>query len=270
MSLEQICGKCNSDDLVFDEETGETICLECGLVVARDNRVRKDYSESIEPAEKTKTSRQMERLMTIDKRIRVDEEDIYVLRQATIEIKRLTQALYLPEIIQQTAEEIYRRAQKRDLILRGTIMGFAAASIYAACRMRGIPRTLRGVAETSTEDTKSIARMYRIIVTELGVSVELDTPIKHLSRVSGEIGASHRVETLASKILIAAMDIDHHVGKNPKGLVAAAVYIAGIELGEPTTQDILAEATEVSSLTIRKRVKGLREAVNIKKLLESA
>lgn len=272
MSINQVCRRCGSDDLVFDEETGETICLGCGLVVERDNRVNQDYieEEELSSTEKVTTSRKIKRLMTIDKRIRVDEEDIYVLRQAVTEIKRITQAMHLPEYIEQTAESIYRRAQKKNLILRGTIVGFSAASVYTACRMSGIPRTLREVSEYSSEDVKAIARMYRIVVTELGVSVELDSPLKHVSRITNEVGLSHRAETLASKILLAAIDSDHHVGKSPEGLAASALYIACKAIGEVCTQSDLSEASGVSTLTIRKRVKGLREAVDIEKLVKSA
>jgi transcription initiation factor TFIIB len=269
MSLNQICKRCGSDDLIYDEETGETICLGCGLVVALDNRVNNTPFEEEEPPSSVKTSRKMERLLTIDKRIRVDEEDIYVIRLAVTEIKRLTQAMHLPEIIEETAENLYRRAQKKDLVLRGTIVGFAAASVYAACRVLGIPRTLREVSEYSSEDVKAVARMYRLVVTKLGVSVELDSPLKHVSRITKEVGLSHKAETLASKILLAAVDTGHHVGKSPEGLAASALYIACKAIGEACTQSSLSQASGVSTLTIRKRVEGIREAVDVEKLVKS-
>ncbi|MCW4013944.1 MAG: hypothetical protein NWF07_13300 [Candidatus Bathyarchaeota archaeon] len=270
MSLKQICERCGSDDLFYDEETGETICLGCGIVVSRDNRVRTSHPVEDEAPARAQISRRMDRLMTIDKRLRVDEEDIYVLRLAVTEIKRLVQIMHLPEYIEQTAESIYRRAQKNNLILRGTIVGFAAASIYTACRMSGIPRTLREVSEYSSENVKSIARMYRVLVTELGISVELDTPIKHLPSLTSEVEASHQAETLATRILLAVMDVGLHIGKSPEGLAAAALYIACRSLREPCTQSALSEASGVSSLTIRKRVNGIKESVDLDSLVGSA
>jgi len=272
MSLNHVCRRCGGDDLVYDKETGETICLGCGLVVAHDNRVSQSYRKEEEQssAEKATTSRNMKRLMTIDKRIRVDEEDIYVLRLAVTEIKRIIQAMHLPDIVAETAEDIYRRAQGKDLILRGTIVGFAAASVYAACRIRGIPRTLREVSEVSSEDVKAIARMYRIIVTELDVSVELDTPLKHVPRITSDVGLSHRAETLASRLLLTVMDTGHHIGKSPEGLAASSLYIACKMIGESCTQKKLSDASGVSPLTIRKRVKGIKKAVDVDSLVESA
>ena len=270
-----ICERCGSQDLIEDEETGEIICAGCGLVVSRVNLVKGSYTEEeaaprapvrLSPSERSK----MDRLMAIDRRLRADTGDPYVLRVDRTEIKRVSQSLYLPETIEDYAESIYRRAQKEGLVLRGTITGFAAASVYAACRAQGLPRTLRQVSEASTDSLKDVARMYRILLSELNISVELDSPLNHLSRIAGAVGLSHRVERLAMDILLELMSGGQHVGKNPKGLAASALYIASRELGERRTQKELSDAAGVSSLTIRKRAKDILDKVDIEKLPESS
>jgi len=185
--------------------------------------------------------------------------------------KRLndSQTLYLPENVEEYAESIYRCAQKEGLVLRGTITGFAAASVYAACRTQGVSRTLRQVSEAIPDSVKDLARMYRILISELNISVERDTPLNHLSRIAGAVVLSHRVEMLAMDILLEMMSGGHHTGKNPKGLAASALYIASRELDERRTQKELSEAAGISSLTIRKRVKSIIENVDIGKLLEA-
>lgn len=271
---EGVCDHCGSQDLIEDKETGEIICAGCGLVVSRINLTRRGYTEEesttrppvkISPSERSK----MDRLMAIDRRLRADAGDPYVLRVATNEIKRISQTLYLPENVEEYAESIYRCAQKEGLVLRGTITGFAAASVYAACRTQGVSRTLRQVSEASPESVKDVARMYRILISELNLSVERDTPLKHLSRIAGAVGVSHRVERLAMDILLDMMSGGHHTGKNPKGLAASALYVASRELGERRTQKKFSEAAGISSLTLRKRVKGILEAVDVEKLLEN-
>ncbi len=267
-----VCDRCGSQDMIEDKETGEIICASCGLVVSRVKLVRRGFSEdetpstrsvSLTPAER----RKMDRLMTIDKRLRADEEDPYVLRLATIEIQRLIQTLHLPESIEASAESIYRRAQKEGLVPRGTINGFAAASVYAACRVQGLPRTLRQVDEASSEDIKDISRMYRILLTELNLSVETDNPLKHVTHLARAVGLSHSVEQLASDILIEVMHVNHHTGKSPEGLAASALYIACKELKAKCTQEALGEAAGVSRLTIRKRVNGIKKNIDLEKIL---
>lgn len=270
----EACDYCGSQDLIEDKETGEIICAGCGLVVSRINLVKPTYIQE-ETATTTTTRmtieerRKMDRLMAIDKRLRADAEDPYVLRVAVNEIKRVAQTLYLPETVEDYAESIYRCAQKEGLVLRGTITGFAAASIYAACRSKGVPRTLRQVSEPSPDDLKDIARMYRIIINELNIPVELDSPLNHLTRIAGEADLPHRVERLAVDILLETMSVGHATGKNPKGLAASALYIASKELGERRTQKDLSEAAGVSSLTLRKREKGILKSIDLAKVVKS-
>ena len=265
---EGVCEHCGSRDLIEDEETGEIICAECGLVVSEVSRIGRSFTD--EESQTTgstplspESRRNMNRLMTIDRRIKADEEDPYVLRMAVLEIKRLAQTMHLPENVEASAESIYREAQGEGLILRGTINGFAAASIYAACRKLGLPRTLRQVSDASQEDLKNIARMYRLILSELDIPVEIDDPLKHIPRIAAALDLSHPSERLAITILEEAMNCGHHVGKSPKGLAASALYIACKEYGEHCSQKALSEAAGVSSLTIRKRVKGLLNAVDL-------
>lgn len=270
---ETICKHCGSRDLIEDEETGEIICAGCGLVVSEVSLLRRDYIEEDSKIVKgsvipPSTQQKMKRLMVLDHRLRVDAEDSYVIRVATQEINRLIQTLHLPDSVEKNADSIYRQAQKDGLVLRGTISGFAAASVYAACRVQGLPRTLRDISEASPEDLKDIARMYRIILAELNISVELDNPLKHLNRIASEVEASTRAEMLAADILIKAIKADHHTGKNPKGMAASSLYIACKKLGEKCTQINIAKAAGVSSLTIRKRVKGLQENVDVDALLD--
>jgi transcription initiation factor TFIIB len=271
---ERVCEHCGSKDLIQDEETGEIICADCGLVVSEVNQIGRSFTDEEPHSSSSKalppeTRSKMNRLMTIDRRLKLDEEDPYVLRLATQEIKRLAQSMHLPENVEENAERIYREAQREKLIPRGTINGFAAASIYAACRKLGLPRTLRHVCEASQEDLKDIARMYRLLLEELDIPVELDDPLKHIPRIAGALGLSPHSERLAIEILEEAMNQGHHVGKSPKGLAASALYIACKQNEEHCSQKALSEAAGVSGLTIRKRVKGLLDNVDLDKLVRA-
>jgi transcription initiation factor TFIIB len=265
-----ICEHCGNEDLIEDEKTGEIICAKCGLVVSKVNLLRPDFvkddystsSKTVSPENRSKINR----LMVIDRRLKSDDEEPYVLRVAIREINRLVQSMHLPDTIEKNAENIYRNAHRERLIARGTITGFAAASVYAACRMQGIPRTLNQFSEVSSDTYKDISRMYRILLSELNLSVELDNPLKHLSPLANALDLSYNSEQLAVKILKVIMNNNIHIGKTPKGLAASSLYIACKENKEYCTQKDLSDVAGVSALTIRKHVKKIRENVNIKKL----
>ncbi len=109
--------------------------------------------------------------------------------------------------------------------------------------------------------------MYRLLLEHLDIPVELDDPLKHIPRIAGALDLSPRSERLAVVILEEAMDQGHHVGKSPKGLAASALYIACKTYGERCSQKALSEAAGVSGLTIRKRVKGLLDNIDLDELV---
>jgi transcription initiation factor TFIIB len=66
-------------------------------------------------------------------------------------------------------------------------------------------------------------------------------------------------EEIANKILVTARKIGLTCGRGPRGLVAAASYIASVLVGERRTQREIAETAKVTEVTIRNRYKELVE-----------
>lgn len=265
------CPRCGSSKIVFDKETGEKVCSNCGFVIGEMVKPpKKNFSgDERTVASQTKfASKNMKRLMRIDKRLRTEKEDKYVLRLASAEIDRLVQELHLPSLISERADQIYRRAQEEGLISRGTIHGFVAASLYAACRESGLPRSLKRISEASTEDLKEVSRTYRILLTELGLDVQIDKPSKLIPRLVSESGLTMKTERLSLRILAEVDELGYTTGKNPRGMAAAVVYLACKLNDEKCTQEDLADRAGVSGVTIRKRLRDLERLINLEKYSE--
>ena len=60
------------------------------------------------------------------------------------------------------------------------------------------------------------------------------------------------------KVLREAQEHEESAGKDPMGLAAAALYLSCVKNGEDRTQRDIAEAANVTEVTIRNRYKGLR------------
>jgi len=73
------------------------------------------------------------------------------------------------------------------------------------------------------------------------------------------------VERHSAKILRLAREQNIHVGKNPKGMAAAALYMACLLDDEKIIQREVAEVSEISAVTLRKRYKELEDVLNLKK-----
>ena len=176
------------------------------------------------------------------------------------EIDRMASALGLPENVRETASVIYRRALDENLLPGRSIEGVATASLYAAARQAGVPRSLDEVSGVSRVEKSEIARTYRYVVRELGLEVKPADPESYVPRFASDLELSDEAENRARKLLRNAKEQGVHSGKSPVGLAAASVYAASLLTNEKTTQAAVSEVADISEVTIRNRYHELLEA----------
>jgi transcription initiation factor TFIIB len=289
------CPEC-SGKLVVDDEHGETICTECGLVVEEDSVDRGPEWRAFDAQEKDEKSRvgapttnmmhdkglstnidwrdkdaygnalgakqrkKMQRLRKWNERFRTRDSKERNLKQALGEIDRMASALGLPENVRETASVIYRRALDENLLPGRSIEGVSTASVYAAARQAGVPRSLDEITDVSRVEKSEIARTYRYVVRELGLEVKPADPESYVPRFASSLELSEESEMRARQLLQNAKEQGVHSGKSPVGLAAAAVYAAALLTNEKTTQAAVSEVADISEVTIRNRYHELLEA----------
>jgi len=81
--------------------------------------------------------------------------------------------------------------------------------------------------------------------------------------VASKLKLGPEIERETLKIINEAKSRKTTSGKDPMGLVAAAMYMATLKLGiNSVTQKQIAEAANVTEVTVRNRFKGLKETVS--------
>jgi len=292
---QQVCPECGGS-LATDSERGETVCAECGLVVSEDEIDPGPEWRAFDASEKDEKSRvgapttnmmhdkglstnigwqdkdaygnslssrqreKMQRLRTWNERFRTRDSKERNLKQALGEIDRMASALGLPENVRETASVIYRRALDEDLLPGRSIEGVATASLYAAARQAGTPRSLDEIDAVSRVDKDEIARTYRYVVRELNLEIQPADPESYVPRFASDLELSDEVERRARELLSTAKAEGVHSGKSPVGLAAAAVYAASLLANEKVTQSEVSEVANISEVTIRNRYHELLEA----------
>ena len=293
------CPECGSTHLVRDYERGELVCMDCGLVIddsyidqgpewrafdseQRDSRARTgapmtykihdkglsteiswnnrdSYGKSIP----TRSRAQLYRLRKWQKRIKVSNAADRNLTQALQELERISSNLGLPNNVRETAALIYRKAVKENMIRGRSIEGVVAASIYAACRMLDIPRTLDEIASVTRVKKREIGRVYRIMSRTLKLSILPSKPDDYIDRFCAKLKLGGDVKKKAYEII--RMADEQHIlsGRGPTGVAAATIYIASILCNERRTQREVAEVAGVTEVTIRNRYKELVDKLNL-------
>jgi len=288
------CPDCGGTDVIRDNEKGEVICTTCGLVLSdhridtgpewraftsdeRDSRARtgaptsyalhdKGLSTMIDwrdrdsngAAFSAKQRAQIYRLRKWQIRTRVHSSLDRNLAQAMTEIDRLSSQLGLSHGLREHAARMYRKLIAGRLWRSRSIDATAAAAVYAACRHRGSPRSIEEIAEHSRESKKKISAHYRMLVTKLKIRMPISSPENYVPRFISDLKLPSEVQQITMEILEKAKKIRGLVsGRDPRGLAAAAIYIAAIMSDSRVTQRDISEVSGVTEVTIRNRYKEL-------------
>ena len=294
------CPECGSTKLKHDYTKAEVYCMECGAVLEEnmvdfgpewrafdaDQRAKRQrtgapikytkpnkglvteidrYNRDIRGTKISPQSQaQMYRLRKWHKRSSISSSMERNLTIALSELDRIASALGLPGNVREASALLYRKAVEKGLIRGRLIESVVAAVLYTLCRQYGIPRTLDEISEVSGIPKKEIGRTYRFIKKELYVKVPLTNPVHYVPRFASELGLSGEVQERAKEILDQAIKKGLISGRGPTGVAAAAVYIAGVIMGERRTQKEVADVAGVTEVTIRNRYRELKRELGIK------
>ena len=293
------CPECNSEHLVKDYERGELTCNDCGMVLEDslidqgpewrafdseqdDRRARtgspmtflshdkglateiswsnKDYYGKRIPH---KNRAQIYRVRKWHQRIRVSNAAERNLSLALQMLNDNGAKLGIPKDIKETAALIYRRAVEKNLIRGRSIESIVCASIYAACRMINLPRTLDEIAEASEVNKKKIGKAYRHLAKELSLNLKPTTPYSYIAQFCNKLELDKQAIVVSEDIVRKSIELGISSGKGPTGVAAAAIYIASVMVGKPRTQKEIARVSGVTEVTIRNRYKEISKHLGI-------
>ncbi|MDZ7746614.1 MAG: transcription initiation factor IIB family protein [Halobacteriales archaeon] len=259
----------------------EQICSECGLVVSEDTldrgpewrsfsddehnpkrtgapltRSRHDKGLSTEIGHSTRLKgrkrRRVARMRRQHKRAQIatkrERNQVY----GFTEIRQLVSGLSLGEAMREQACALFESAQSADLFQGRSLEGFAAAAVYAICRVNGLSRTLEEVAETAKATPDELRVAYDALNRDLGLPVGPVHPREYLARFASELGVEPRVEQRARELAERTQDEQLFVGRNPAGVAAGCLYAATQEQDLSMTQAEIAEVAGVTPVTLRR------------------
>jgi transcription initiation factor TFIIB len=294
------CSDCGSEKTIRIVRTGETVCAKCGLVVAerridqrqewraftadeRNSRARagspikytshdKGLSTVIDWRNRDSSGRkfssekraEISRLRKWQIRSRVHSSADRNLSQAMSEIERLSSQLGLKRSVNELAAMLYRKLIVKKLLRSRSIDALAAASIYAALRLRQIPRSLKEIGHHTHVDWKAIGRYYRLLVQKLKLRLPVPDPMNYVPKLITKLELPGTMQEVALDVI---RDAKNHgrllTGRDPRGIAAGALYITSILTDNRVTQREIAAAAGVTEVTVRNRYKELVRELNI-------
>ncbi|GAB4319980.1 MAG: transcription initiation factor IIB [Promethearchaeota archaeon] len=190
--------------------------------------------------------------------------------EARPRLRTLSHHLGIPPYVEETAWRIYSQAPIMKLTLGRSIKDFVAAALYAAIRVHGFPRVMDDIVDKCQRNVRDIRRalvlLIRNVLPKLGFQYRSVNAEELIFRFGSELNLSMKLQRRAvnyfGRAHRAGFQID---GKDPKGLAAAALYLAARDTEEHLTQVRVASTARVTEVTLRSHAKEMRRLLSWRK-----
>jgi transcription initiation factor TFIIB len=275
--------------------THETVCETCGLVIDADRidhgpewrnfddqdenpertgapltPARHDRGLSTEIGRRTDSHgntlspekrRKLGRLRVQHKRAlrqsKADRNQMFGLK----DIRRMAHALGFGTGLRNQACRLFSTAQEAGLLRGRSIEGIAAASVYATVRCNGLPRTAAEIAALAKVDKERLEHSYQVLNRELGLPAEAVEPVAYIDSLASGVDLPRDVQRRARDLAEQATEAGIANGRKPAGVAAACLYKTAQAADVTVTQTALAEAADITPITLRARLDELETLV---------
>jgi len=295
------CSECGNTVLAQDAIRGELTCTACGLVL-QDNQLDlgpewhpfnphavKNHSDptrtgdpittlqlaftSTEIANFTKMTTKYKvtsfqktlfrRLKRLDHSIKLSVRTHANLRVAIAEICRLCSQLRVSRAVAAAAAMSYRKAMGQKLHRGYPILTVATAAVYMTVRQQKLLITLKDILQFAKMSKYDLSRCLWAFRWKLNAKPAPHNLIQFVQRLGSMLKLSCSTTRTAMTFIEQLRPHKFALGRKPAGVAAAAIYLAGVLTREHPTQDEIAQAAQVTTVTIRNQYKEIAETLGI-------
>ncbi len=286
---------CNSTKLITDVDNGETFCANCGSVTDEKtysysknqtsgfgefmtntqagpknslqiydkgmNTVigEKDFSGKSLTANKST----FHRLRLWDRRSKAMKSSQSTLRKSLLLLNGMEEKLGLPDFTLENTAYLFRKAVDAKLTRGRDAVSLMCAALYISCRQTSTPRNMMEIARVGNITKKTLQKGVRVLIRRLNLEVPQYNASSFITRLSNNMGFNEKTKRFAINILSDTEARGMSEGKNPMGHAAASLYVASIINGYSVSQREFAELSNVSTVTLRKRISAIRTTLSL-------
>jgi transcription initiation factor TFIIB len=142
-------------------------------------------------------------------------------------------------------------------------LGLVGAALYAACRETSTPKTIADVANTCNLTSKDVMAHYKILLRELSLQMPVLHGPDYVTLLSNRLKLSERTKREALRIYSMVHQNRISLGKNPRALAGAVIYLASQNSNEFLRQVEICQIADISTVSLRKRCKEIKSTLEI-------
>lgn len=292
------CNQCKNQTVIFDMVSSEYVCSSCGCVSTEKlyNNEDNSYSARTGYSDRARTGMpeslaihhkglstligmndtdargkvldptqriSIQRLRTWNNRSQLNDSISRNLEKALKFLNNFGDKLYLSQAVMESAAYIYRKAAVKKLAKGRSTLGLVGAAIYAACRETATPKTISDIATVCNLSSKDVMSHYKLILRELSLQIPVLHGTDYVTLIANRLKLSEKTKREALRIYSLVQENGISIGKNPRALAGAVIYLASQNCNEFLRQVEICQVADISTVSLRKRCKEIKLAVKI-------
>lgn len=190
-------------------------------------------------------------------------------------IDSIAEELEMPQNVVTVAEQILHSIYQEELYHGRTSEQVIAGTLHLSCRQSNHPQKPEDLANMLEVKQEKLLASSRHFMKKLGLEVDLLEPEPYIENFFEEINEErqdaererNRIPPVKEEVLDTALDVSEAgkrnnelSGKSPTGYAASSLYAASKLESSDLTQKEVAEAADVSTVTIRSSYRDLHRA----------
>jgi transcription initiation factor TFIIB len=177
------------------------------------------------------------------------------------ELDKMCSQLRIPRSFKEETALLYRRLRNNELTSGRSINGLITACLYVICRIHKLPCTeeeiLVSAPVTDASEFRSCFKRVCDHAEELDIAIPTTKATDYIAKYASALDIQANAANAARKLVKLVGNTRTSVGRNPKGITAAALYIIGKINGFENSQKDFSNVCQVTEVTIRQRTKEI-------------
>ena len=125
------------------------------------------------------------------------------------------------------------------------------------------PKTISDIATVCNLPTKDVMTHYKLILKELSLQVPVLHGPDYVTLIANRLSLSERTKREALRIYSDVQENRISIGKNPRALAGAVIYLASQNCNEFLRQVEICQVADISTVSLRKRCKEIKVTLSI-------
>ena len=294
------CSECGCQELLYFEEKGDTVCSNCGLVLAEKREVNPSeglkpgaFQEFYGPGQKLWSHSQKKgSIFGFSKGFR-DIKRKYLAPEIKTKFGRLrklhtsrgkknidialatfrnmTSAINTPPSVREEAARIFLKSLRKKLTAGRSYEAIIGAAIFIAYAINRYTKSITKLSKEILTPQREIFKCYQLLVRELEIKVNINLRAEDfVSQFCSELHTGIEIEQKARKMIKEFQEKVNTSGKDPKGIAVGAIYLASERKHRSNpkkyrkiTQKELSSTGSVTEVTLRIRYREIEKTVSI-------